>query len=362
MIWQHLKSFVLNRRVDQEGLPCDDPPERPYPDFQSVKQGTRMGFQDRRGFWREACVWHGSITPLVIPRIFSFGLIATVICAVAWLGESFCHVKIALEVAPFEIAGAALGLMLILRTNAGYDRWWEARKLWGGIVNQSRNVVISALSYGPDDPEWRERFVKWAAVFPHVARCSLRGEQPSPEISALIGQNNSAHIAASGHMPSFVALKLADLLREACDNYNMDRFAFMQVDRERAALIDHIGACERILKTPLPRVYAIKVRRFIALFLLTLPFALLHRINSEWLIPVITMMVAYPLLSLDQIGIELQNPFSRANLSHLPLGDISAAIETNLVGLLQTKQATAVEVSPEHNGWMTLPMGAKHTG
>ena len=92
----------------------------------------------------------------------------------------------------------------------------------------------------------------------------------------------------------------------------------MQVDRERAALIDHIGACERILKTPLPLVYAIKIRRFIALFLLTLPFALLHRINGDWLVPFITMMVAYPLMSLDQIGIELQNPFSKANLSHLP--------------------------------------------
>jgi len=106
-------------------------------------------------------------------------------------------------------------------------------------------------------------------------------------------------------------------------------------------LIDHIGACERILKTPLPQAYAIKIRRFIALFLLTLPFALLHRISGEWMVPLITMMVAYPLMSLDQIGIELQNPFAKANLSHLPLGDISANIEKNLVGLLRIKQSAA---------------------
>ncbi len=79
----------------------------------------------------------------------------------------------------------------------------------------------------------------------------------------------------------------------------MDRFAFLQLDRERAALIDHIGACERILKTPLPLVYAIKIRRFIALFLLTLPFALLHRMNGDWLVPFITMMVAYPLIGVS---------------------------------------------------------------
>lgn len=123
----------------------------------------------------------------------------------------------------------------------------------------------------------------------------------------------------------------------------MDRFSFLQIDRERASLIDHVGACERILRTPLPIVYAIKIRRFIALFLLTLPFALLHRMNTEWLVPLITMMVAYPLLALDQIGVELQNPFSKANLNHLPLGEISANIERNLRELLKADDGQSNE-------------------
>lgn len=320
-----------------------------------------MVFENRRNFWRVAFAWEGSVTPLVIPHVLAFGLFATVVCLVAWLGETLYQVKIGLEIAPFEIAGAALGLLLILRTNGGYDRWWEARKLWGGIVNQSRNMVVSALSYGPADPGWRERFVKWAAVFPHVARCTLRGEQPPPEVAALVGQHCTAQIAASAHMPSFVALQLADLLREACDNDDMDRFAFLQVDRERAALIDHIGGCERILKTPLPLVYAIKIRRFIALFLLTLPFALLHRINTDWLVPLLTMLVAYPIMSLDQIGIELQNPFSKANLSHLPIGDISANIEKNLLGLLQAKQEVGAKVLPELDRRRSLTSAAPHS-
>lgn len=300
-----------------------------------------MVFGDRRGFWREAFAWRGSATPLVMPYVFAFGLFATIVCLAAWLLERHCQVTIGLEVAPFEVAGAALGLLLVLRTNAGYDRWWEARKLWGGIVNQSRNVAISGLAYGPEDAAWREAFVKWAAAFPHVARCSLRGEQPSPEVATLVGEEGLRRIASAVHMPSLVALKLAELLHDACERFDMDRFAFLQVDRERAALIDHIGACERILKTPLPLVYAIKIRRFIALFLFTLPFALLHRISGEWMVPVITMMVAYPLMSLDQIGVELQNPFAKQNLGHLPLGDISATIEKNLTALLHTRQVAA---------------------
>jgi putative membrane protein len=117
----------------------------------------------------------------------------------------------------------------------------------------------------------------------------------------------------------------------------MDRFAFIQIDKERALLIDHIGACERILKTPLPLVYSIKIRRFIALFLLTLPFALLHRTNGSWIVPLITMFAAYPLISLDQIGVELQNPFAKTNLSHLPLDDISKTIQRNVLCLLDEK-------------------------
>ncbi len=296
-----------------------------------------MVVQGPRGFWREAIALQGSITPRVLPHVFTFGAISALICLVAGVIEARLRIRIGLAVAPYEVAGAALGLLLVLRTNAGYDRWWEARKLWGGIVNQSRNLTITALAYGPRDPDWRDQLVRWAATFPHVARRSLRSERQLPEVAALVGASAAAEIAAAEHMPSFVAFTLGGLLQAACDRMGMTGFAFLQADRERALLIDHIGACERILKTPLPGVYAIKIRRFIVLFLVSLPFALLHKLEGPWLIPLVTMLVAYPLVSLDQIGVELQNPFSAANLSHLPLDDISGTIERNLLGILATK-------------------------
>jgi putative membrane protein len=234
-------------------------------------------------------------------------------------------------------AGAVLGALLVFRTNAGYDRWWEARKLWGGIVNQSRNLAISALSYGPAGAEWKDNFVRWAASFAHVSRATLRGDSMPREVVGLVGSPAAEQITAAGHWPSFVALRLGKLLCAARDSSQLDGFAFLQLDKERATLIDHIGGCERILKTPLARVYSIKIRRFIAIFLLTLPFALLHRTTSDWLVPIITMLVAYPLLSLDQIGMELQNPFKTSNLGHLPLEDISNTIEGNLLGLLKAE-------------------------
>ena len=294
-----------------------------------------MSFQTRQGFWWEAFALHGSITPKVMPNVLIFGLAAGGICGASWFVETLFQVRIALAIAPFEFAGAALGLLLILRTNAGYDRWWEARKLWGGIVNQSRNLVIGAIVYGPNDLGWQEKFVRWTAVFPHVARLNLRGELPSSEVANLVGPDDARRVATTEHMPSFVAAMLANLLYEAREKLGMDGFSFIQVDRERALLIDHIGACERIAKTPLPRAYSINIRRFIVIFILMLPFSLLHLLDSDWLIPFITMLVAYPLLSLDQIGVELENPFSTSNLSHLPLDDISADIERDILSVLK---------------------------
>jgi ion channel-forming bestrophin family protein len=294
-------------------------------------------YQVRKGFWREAIALQGSVTVQVLPSVFASGLIAAGFCGLAWLMQRFFQARLTLEVTafPVELAGVALGLLLVIRTNAGYDRWWEARKFWGGIVNQSRNLVISALAYGPNNAQWRDEVVRWSAVLPHVTPLSLRGERSAPEVDNLVGAEQANHLASVDHMPNFVALKLGNLLQEACERFNMDRFAFLQIDRERAMLIDHIGACERILTTPLPRIYSIKIRRFVLLFLLLLPLALLHQFDPGWSIPVITMLVAYPLLSLDQIGVELENPFSTSNLSHLPLDDIAANIERNLLNLLK---------------------------
>ncbi|MBL8851853.1 MAG: hypothetical protein JNG89_19430 [Planctomycetaceae bacterium] len=289
-----------------------------------------------REFWTEAFAVQGSITPIVVADVIAIGILAALAVLLVHYVEGRTGFDLRLEVAPWEIAGAALSLLLILRTNAGYDRWWEARKLWGGIVNQSRNLAIDALAYGPADEGWRREFVSWIGAFPHVVRSSLRGEPPLG-IAMLIGEADAQRVAAAAHMPSCVALKLADLLRSACDRQQLGDYAFLQLNRERALLIDHVGACERILKTPLPLAYSIKIRRYIAMFLLLLPFALLNRLHSDWIVPPLCMLVAYPLFSLDQMGIELQNPFSKTNLSHLPLEEISATIERNVMGLLKER-------------------------
>lgn len=283
-------------------------------------------------FWMDAISLQGAATPRVMPRVLVF----TAFSAAVWFVSSMAGYRFVSAVAFYEVAGAVLGLLLILRTNAGYDRWWEARKLWGGIVNQSRNLALAALAYGPRSRQWRVDVVSLTAAFAHVVRRSLRGERQLPEVERLLGPEQARAIAAAEHMPSRVSYLIGQRLREATEAGTLDSFAFLQIDRERSTLIDHMGACERILKTPLPLAYSIKIRRFILLFLLTLPFALLDRVGA--LVPLVVLSVAYPLLSLDQIGYDLQNPFSTRRLSHLPLDQICETIEGNLLALLEADE------------------------
>lgn len=291
-------------------------------------------------FWAEAFYFQGSATPLVLPRAVLVTLFALIVTAI---DRNLEVPTIGIEITPFEVAGGALGVFLVLRTNAGYDRWWEGRKLWGGIVNQCRNLALAALAYGPADPDWRDRAVRRTAAFAHASRLSLRCDPEQTALEALLGPDEARRVRASRHLPSAVARLIGESLRDARDRLGMDGFDLLRIDQERATLIDHIGGCERIMKTPMPLAYRIEIRRFLVLFLASLPFALVWKVG--WLTPVITFLVAFPLLAIDRIGTELQSPFALESLNHLPLDDICATIEYDLLALLD-QEGTVRPTSP----------------
>lgn len=290
-------------------------------------------FSRPQGFWSEVCALDGSATPHVFQRILIFGAFATLVMLVDSATGHRPEIEIA--VAPYEVAGAALGLLLVLRTNAGYERWWEARKLWGGIVNRCRHLAIASIAYGPDDRVWRRGAIVQIAAFPNAARRALRGGIDEPDDRPPLDCNWQDLPAPARNRPVAVARAIGQHLRTARDRDGMDGFAFLAAERDLTALLDYFGGCERIQKTPLPRAYAILIRRFIVPFLATLPFALLPKIGM--LTPLATMLVAYPILALDKIGDDLQDPFSSRNLNHLPLGSICRTIESDLLDLLASE-------------------------
>lgn len=283
---------------------------------------------NRRNYWKDVFTIQGTITPYIQWRVMVFGVWATVVW---WCTNHLFQIQIDLGVAPYEIIGAVMALLLVLRTNSGYDRWYEGRKLWGGIVNQSRNLGVIAVAYGPDNQQWRDTFLRWVSAFPYIAKHSLRNENDYSDLKEILRPDEIEMLREAAYAPIIATARIAKLLRQAREDLGMDGFAFMKAEEQRALLIDYMGACERILKTPLARVISIKVRKFLFLFLFVLPIAIVDK--SGAMTPLLTILVAFPLLSLDQIGIELENPFSKTRLSHLPLDHIGEAIHQNLVGL-----------------------------
>ncbi len=329
--------------------------------FQSDPKKAEPPDELAYSYWRGTFIIRGSVAPRIFLEVLGFGLLAAIIVFMVQQLEMRFGIDLSVPAGPLEAAGAVLGLLLVLRVNTGYSRWWEARVLWGGIVNQSRNLAIIGLAYGPKDMRWRSRFIRWIAVFPHVIRRSLRFQRVFPELESLLSTESREWLERAEHMPGAVSSEIALLLAEA-RSMGMDGYAFLRAEEQRSQLVDHLGACERILRTPLARSGAIQVRQFIFLFLATLPLGLMedfqlaadvervhrHEVDQIWLVTVYVILLAYPLLSLDRIGMELQNPFSTQRIDFLPLDSICTTIERNVLELLQdfeNQKAAAPQVA-----------------
>ena len=290
----------------------------------------------QKAFWSEIFTFRGSVTPIVFGRVIWFSLIAGIYYVVNEMVEP----HLGIELGPFEVAGVVLGFLLVFRTNAGYDRWYEGRRLWGAIINDSRNLAVTSLTHGPEDSAWRESVIRWIAAFGHVTRATLRAEPLPNEVRSLLGERWADEVARAEHMPTFVAMRIGELMRSGCDTMGMDHFGFLQADRERSGLIDAVGSCERIQNTPIPMAYSINIRRLTFLYLAIVPFALLDHLKEvEWLTPFVMMLIAYPILAMDQIGVELQKPFGTTSLNHLPLEVFTRRIERELLQLLAASNA-----------------------
>lgn len=268
---------------------------------------------------------HGSVTPRVWKKVVAACIYA---CFISLL--SIFIPALSLPISPFEYAGVIMGLILVFRVNAGYDRWWEARKLWGTVTNCSRNLAIIITNYmRTSHKNERDASLGLIATMPYLMKNTLIGITSTDEVEHLLDDDTYIQLQQWKHKPNFISSKLAEIFSRLQENGTLNAFAFLKAEELRETVLDCQGACERILKTPMPFVMAIKSRRFILLFLLILPIALVN--YSIYINPIIVTLVAYALFSLDQIGAELQNPFSIENLSHLPLNDICKTIENNVI-------------------------------
>ena len=233
------------------------------------------------------------------------------------------------------LIGVALGLLLVFRTNASYERFWEGRRMWGGIVNESRNLARGTSAFLRHQPALLEPIILWAVAFPYASMHSLRGVSGLGPVAERLPKREVAETLAAQHVPSAVALRISSLIAEARTAGHISDYVMVTIDNNVQLLIDYLGACERIQKTPLPFAYVVHLRRALILYCLTLPFALVE--SYGWYTIIDMLLIAYILLGIEEIGVEIENPFGEDE-NDLPLEAICETIKHNLLAVIEEAQ------------------------
>jgi ion channel-forming bestrophin family protein len=224
------------------------------------------------------------------------------------------------------LLGTVLGLFLGFRTNTAYDRWWEGRKLWGQLVNDSRNLAIKARAFTKIDRESLLHFGRLVVTFARALKEHLREGVRPQDLSAY-----KMIAVEPKHVPGHIALQLRQAVSEWAQKGSIDRFEEMMLDRHITALMDICGGCERIRRTPLATSYRTFIRQGIALYLATLPWGLVYDFGF-WTIPAV-MMVTYFLVGVEMIAEEVEEPFGRS-ADDLMLDDLCKTIDATVSEIL----------------------------
>ncbi len=270
-------------------------------------------------------IWRGSMGKKLFLRITVATAWAAIVTAL-FVSEK-AH---GLSDRPHQLIGVALGLLLVFRTNASYDRFWEGRRQWGNITNASRNLARIVSVHCGADPSLAREVLDWAAAFPYSAMHKLRGEQSLGDAAGWLGQPAVERVLAESHVPLATLRRVTERLRAARDAGHLSESAWLAADRHVSELMDAIGACERIHSTPLPFGYVVHLRRAIMLYCGTLPFALVS--EFRWWTIAVVLFVSFVMLGIEEIGVEIEDPFGKDD-NDLPIEQLCQDIATTLRGL-----------------------------
>lgn len=250
-----------------------------------------------------------------------------------WAGSSWV---------PLTLYGTAMSIIVGFRNNYAYARWWEARTLWGSIVNNSRSVARQAttlLSPRPEGgaPEQAEvvamqrEIVHYQIAWVHALRQQLRGLDPLPEIRDLVPESEHAELAKQKNVAVALQQRMSTMLKRARVRSWITDLEWQAIDKNLDNLIDAQGGAERIKSTPLPRQYHFFPRLFVQIYCLMLPIGMVERLG--WYTPIGSTLVGFMFVAIDKIGTNLEDPFDN-QVYDVPLTAICKTIEINLRQLL----------------------------
>jgi putative membrane protein len=229
-----------------------------------------------------------------------------------------------------SLLGIVLGLFLVFRTNSAYDRWWDGRKMWGGLVNSTRNFAMKLNAILPQGSEDRKWFAQMISNFVIATKEQLRDGVKVNELE-IEDQNTLDKITKANHKPNFISSLMYQKVETLAKANVITGFHQINLDKEMKDFIDLMGACERIKKTPIPYSYTMYIKKFIFIYIITLPFGFLETFGY-YTVPTV-LLVSFILLSVELIAEEIEDPFGR-DVNDLPTDDICATIKANVREIL----------------------------
>ena len=222
-------------------------------------------------------------------------------------------------------------MVLVFRVNSAYDRWWEGRKLWGEMVNSTRNLAIKLNSFlDGKDYENRKLFCDLIGDYPIASKQHLRKEWLENEYAASKNIYSSNFINCT-HRPNFIASKIFEKLEELKRDKKLTENQLLLINQDVSNLTNIVGGCERIKSTPIPYSYSLFLKKIIAIYVFSMPFCFALQFGY-WTIG-ITIVVFYAFASIELIAEEIEDPFGTDD-NDLPIDELSEKIRTQTRDIL----------------------------
>lgn len=243
-------------------------------------------------------------------------------------------VELAYPTAIFKEAGAAgafggivMGVLLVFRTNSAYERWWEGRKLWGQLVNDSRNMCLKLRSLVKVPVGEKIRFAELIISFAYALKHHLRNTMPQEALPG-VGQIEDLDNDDAKHLPLYISKQIYDTLAQWQARGQLDGLTLIVIDHHARALMDICGACERVKNSPIAVSYRAFMRQGIMLNLLSWPWYLTQMFDVWVTLPPL-LIGAYFMIGIELIAEDIEEPFGKEE-DDLPLDDICTTIKSTV--------------------------------
>jgi ion channel-forming bestrophin family protein len=231
------------------------------------------------------------------------------------------------------LLGFAISMLLVFRTNTAYDRWWEGRKLWGSLVNNSRNLAMKLNSILPkEETAQRSFFRKMIPAYAYALHNHLHKEKTRVE---LFEEEEHKHVFEKldhqKHVPNQLASMMYQHIQQLYEEKKITGEQLLFLNGELQSFTDICGACERIKNTPIPFSYSVFIKKFIFFYIMTLPFGYVFQLGY-YIIPVVAF-IFYVLASLELIAEEIEDPFG-GDQNDVPTELLSQNIQRHIAEII----------------------------